>query len=428
MATIIEERGSGRRTRVFYGWYMVAACATIACFSWGLGFYGIGVYLSVLRDQNGWSTGLISLAVTVYYLAGAAGLLLVGSLIDRHGPRGVLAYGSVVIGLCVAAMGYLTAIWQLFAIFLLMSTAWASLGSTALSATLLPWFQQKRGRAMSLALTGPSFGGIVLVPLLVQLTDRYGFHVATAAIALLQGGCILVLVALVIRRRPADLGMLPDGASSETRASDVTLTAGDGERAWSRADALRSPLFWTLALPFSLAVMAQVAFIVHQLSFLEPLLGRSRASAAVSLTTLAALAGRLVMAALADRIDRRLFAAACFLAQAAGLALLATFESAAALFAGSIAVGLGVGVVITLPALLTGDEFGVRSFGAIFAMISAGMQLTVAAGPGIVGVARDHWGGYAAPLWLLAGAEIVSALLVVFGGRYAHRRPARKAA
>lgn len=77
----------------YYGWYVVAACATIACFSGGFAFYGPGGYLHPLVGPHGSSTGLISVAVTIYYLIGAVLIIAVGRLIDRHGPRGVLAFG-----------------------------------------------------------------------------------------------------------------------------------------------------------------------------------------------------------------------------------------------------------------------------------------------------------------------------------------------
>ena len=71
----------------YYGWYVVAACATIACFSWGFAFYGLGVYLHVLVWLHGWPNGAISVAVTAYYLIGAVLIVAVGRLIDRDGPR-----------------------------------------------------------------------------------------------------------------------------------------------------------------------------------------------------------------------------------------------------------------------------------------------------------------------------------------------------
>ena len=72
----------------YYGWYVVAACATIACFSWGFAFYGLGVYQHVLVRLHGWPTGAISVAVTASDLIGALLIIAAGRRIDRHGPTG----------------------------------------------------------------------------------------------------------------------------------------------------------------------------------------------------------------------------------------------------------------------------------------------------------------------------------------------------
>ena len=168
----------------FYrGWSVVIACGIIAAFSWGLGFYGLGVYLHALNHRHGWSTGLISVAVTLYYALSAGCLVVVGGVIDRHGPRGVLTYGVLAMAAAVALLGLITAPWQLFAVYVLMATGWSCLGSTGLSSTLLPWFGRRQGLALTLALTGASVGGMVLVPVLVALVQQHGFRFATAAVS-----------------------------------------------------------------------------------------------------------------------------------------------------------------------------------------------------------------------------------------------------
>ena len=120
------------------GWSVVIACGIIASFSWGLGFYGLGVYLHALNRLHGWSAGLISVAVTVYYAVSAGCIVLVGGLIDRHGPRGVLTYGVVTMAAAVAALGLITAPWQLFVVYLVLATSWSCLSLTGVSSTILP--------------------------------------------------------------------------------------------------------------------------------------------------------------------------------------------------------------------------------------------------------------------------------------------------
>src|SRR4026209_974227 len=145
---------------LYRGWAVVVACGIIASFSWGLGFYGLGVYLHALSRLPCWSPGLISVAVTTYYTLSAGCLGVVGGLIDRHGPRGVLTYGVVTMATAVALLGVITAPWQLFAVYLVMATSWSCLSSTGLSSTLVPWFGRRQGLAMTLGLTGARAGGL----------------------------------------------------------------------------------------------------------------------------------------------------------------------------------------------------------------------------------------------------------------------------
>lgn len=406
---------SQRRRRLYYGWVIVLACGIIAFFSWGLGFYGLGVYLDALRSGRGWPTNLISLAVTVYYLAGAAGSIAVGSLIERFGPRAVIAGGALAMGLSVAGLGFITEPWHLFALSLLLAVGWACLGATGISGTLLPWFQRRRGLALTIALTGPSLGGMVLVPLLVFLIQRDGFAAAMIFAGGLLLACLLPLAAFVLKRPSAE--SLP----ADEFPSSTATRAGRAERAWSRAAVLRAPLFWTLALPFALALIVQVGFLVHQLTLLSAPLGTAQAAFAVSATTVAALVGRLAVGVVYDRGDGRWLSAGIFAVQGAALALLALTSWPGALYLGSVAFGLGVGNVITLPPLLVAEEYGARAFATVFALVYAVMQLGVAFGPSVVGIVRDAWGGYQTALWLLVALEAVAVAGILAG-----KRPGKK--
>jgi MFS family permease len=398
---------------LYRGWSVVIACGIIASFSWGLGFYGLGVYLHALNRQHGWSAGLISMAVTVYYSLSAACLVVVGGLVDRYGPRGVLTYGVVTMAGAVALLGAITAPWQLFAVYVVMATSWSCLSSTGLSSTLLPWFGRRQGLAMTLALTGASVGGMVLVPVLVALVQRRGFAFATAAVAVALLAIGLPLVWLVIGGRPT-----PDQVASEMHRDGPLARTREGprqSREWTRHQVLRVPLLWTLMVPFALALAAQVGFLVHQISVLEPALGESRAALAVSATTVAALLGRIVLGILSDRVDLRKLSAVNIGAQGVALAAMAAWPSPAVLVAASLVFGLGVGNLITFPPLLAREEFGPRSFGAVFGIVGAATQAGVALGPGLMGVLHDALGSYRPTLWCLVALEGVAAVSVLWG-------------
>jgi MFS family permease len=393
------------------GWSVVVACGLIAACSWGLGFYGLGVYLEALHRLHGWPTSLVSAAISVYYLIGALGLLVVGAALERWGPASVMVYGCVAMGAAVAALGWLREPWQLFAVLVVMGTGWACLSLTAITAAILPWFPDRSAPAVTLALTGASVGGMVFVPGLVAIGQARGFTALTGA-----GAAALVLVALPL----AALGVRHPRAAPASRPDDTSSVDDPGARSWSRRQALATERFWTLAVAFGLALVAQVGFIVHQLAVLEPALGHLRAALAVSATTVSALLGRVAAAALADRMDRRVLSASIFGVQAVALAVTAAASSPAVLFGASVAFGLGVGNVITLPPLLAHAEFGARSFATVFGMASAAMQIGVALGPGLVGALRDATGGYAAAIGMLALLDLGAVVAVLWG----RRRPA----
>ena len=399
--------------RLYRGWSVVIACGIIASFSWGLGFYGLGVYLHALGRLHGWSAGLISVAVSVYYAVSAGGIVVVGGVIDRHGPRGVLTYGVVSMAVAVAALGLITEPWQLFAVYLVLATSWACLSLTGISSTILPWFGRRQGLAMTLALTGASVGGMVLVPILIALVQQRGFQFATAVAGAASLGIGLPLVLLVIRGRPS----APEVADELARhgASGPGDEGARQARLWTRPEALREPLLWVLMVPFALALAAQVGFIVHQISLLEPHLGESRAALTVSATTVAALLGRIALGMLSDRMDLRNLSACNIGAQGVALAVMAAWPSPAVFVAGSLVFGLGVGNLITLPPLLAREEFGQRSFGTVFGLVAATAQAGVALGPGLMGLLHDALGSYRPVLWCLVGLESLAVAAVLCG-------------
>ena len=164
------------RARYFYGWNVVAATFVMALFSFGLGFYGLSVYVAMLQRVHGWSASVVSVPVTVYYVAGALLTALAGDLYERFGPRAVVSVGSIAMAAGIAALGLVTAPWQLYPVFLVMSVGWGSMSGAAINIILAPWFQRRRGLAVSLAFNGATLGG-VLVGLAVginQLTFAFG--------------------------------------------------------------------------------------------------------------------------------------------------------------------------------------------------------------------------------------------------------------
>jgi MFS family permease len=397
------------------GWRVVFVCFVMAVLCWGFGFYGHGFYLAELHGRFGWPTGLIAGASTVYYLVSALLVVYINDLIRVFGIRGSVLAGAGALALSVALIPLVSAPWQLFAAYLVMACAWATLSVGAITNIVGLWFDRRRGLAISLALTGASFGGIAVVPALVFLAQAIGFQRAM----LTGAGLILVILvplALLVLGPPARSAPDPAGRTSEP--------ARDRAPVWTRAAALRSLAFWSVSAPFALGLMSQAGFLVHQIAFLEPTIGRGAAGVAVGITTAMAVAGRLMLGPMANRLDQRLASAGSLASQAAALAVMANSADTSVLWAACAVYGLSVGNLITLPALIVQREFDAASFGMLIGLSTAISQFTYAFGPGLLGLVRDLSGTYAASLFLCIILNLTAAVIVLRrpGGSAVHGR------
>lgn len=392
------------------GWSVVVACFCTATFAWGFGFYGQSVYLADLHVTRGWPASLIASATTVYYLAGALLLTRVHRAIELVGPRLLLSSGAIVLGAGAIGLSRVQAPWQLYLCGIVMAIGWAATTTTAIATTLVHWFDKRRGLALSLALNGASAGGFTVAPLLVRQVHRMGLAQAVPLLVLCGLAILLPVIVFGVGRVTAEDRHAPmRDRRDAAQGHGERLTAYAGQ-----AQALRSLHFWSVSLPFALALAAQVGFIVHQVAFLLPHLGNDGAGVAIAATAIAAAVGRLAFAPVIDRLNQRRAAAVSFASQAVGLGLMLVLpEQPIALYVGSVVFGLSVGNVITLPALIVQREFSPQSFGLVIGLSSMVGQATLAFGPTLLGVARDATGGYGAALVLCMVLQLVASVTVL---------------
>ena len=397
--------------RYFYGWNIVGATFVMALFSFGLGFYGLTVYLATLQRLHGWSASAVSAPVTVYYVAGALLTAAIGDVYERLGPRAVVATGAVAMAAGVATLGVVTQPWHLYPAFLVMSVGWGSMSGAAINIILAPWFERRRGLTVSIAFNGATLGGVCIAPALIPLIGAVGFTRALALAAVVLLVVLVAVAACVMRRDPEELGLGPDGDSGRSVRSEPSQ---GGERR-RRGDALRTWRFWSVSAPFALGLAAQVGVLTHMVALVTPMLGAGGAARAVSATTAAALIGRLATGFVVDRLNRRLVSSATLVIQIMGLALLAWASSAVVVYAGCALFGLGVGNLTTLPGLILAAEWPRERFGALVALVVGINQFTFAFGPSLVGVLRDWTGAYGPALGACTLLQAVAAAMVLLG-------------
>jgi len=391
------------------GWRVVAVCFLVATFGWGLGFYGQSVYLAELHRLHGWPTSLISSATTFFYLFGALLVAFISEAIRGLGPRNCMIAGVCVMAGATALLGQITSPWQLYAVSALLAMGWAGTSLGMITNTLGLWFDTKRGMAISLALNGASCGGVVGVPLLVAAIGHFGFSGAVVTAAMVMVALLVPVIFFFVGHPPGRerSGAGPSGAAAANGPSPLQI----------RSMAFRDVAFLTLTIAFALVLFAQVGFIVHLISFLDPVIGRERAAVAVALLTAMAVVGRLLFSTVIDRLNQRLASALSFASQALALAILINSRNEILLIAACGLFGFSVGNLITLPALIIQREFAPKSFGVLVSLLTAVTQVTYAFGHGVIGFLRDAFGGYAIPFYVCIGLELGAAMLIMVRGR-----------
>jgi MFS family permease len=396
--------------RPFYGWYVVAAAGAIAFVAWGVGFWNIGVFLYAFQVERGWSRAALAGGAALFnILAGLTGLVA-GRVVDRRGPRPVLIFGGATIGLAMFGLGQVREIWQVYLGDAGLAVGYGCIHLVVLSALLARWFVRRRALAMTLALTGASLGGLVLVPLSTAVISHFGITLAANILALVAWGLVLPVTLLVVRNEPAELGLRPDG---DRLALLGQAPPAPTERVWTLGAALRTSNWWLLNLAFTLMLLAQIAYLVHQVSFLSPRLGLGGAALAVGFTTAAGVVGRLVLGWTADLVPKRKVAIGCFLVQAGAVLGAVQSDSPAVLYLTAALAGLTIGNVVALHPLLMAEAFGLRSYGTVYGPGYLMVQLGAAAGPLLVGLLTDiKSGDYRLAFSLIALVGLIAAGLL----------------
>jgi MFS family permease len=401
---------------IFLGWKVVATAFVVALFSWGFAFYGSGVFLHALHQDRGWPISVVSAAITTQYVFSAGIVAYLSDIHDRLGVARTTRIGVVLLALGTLGWALAEAPWQLFPLSLVTGAGWAVTSGAAINAMVSPWFERRRSAALSHALNGASVGGVIMTPLWTASISALGFPVAAALLGAAMLAIVWPLAGAYLRKEPHELGLLADGATDDgasAKSEPPRLPLG-------RSALFRLPRFLTLSSAFALALFAQVGVLAHLVSMMAPTLGDGGAAAAVSVTTVGAITGRLLMSVVPPEFDRRIASALNLLLQVCGVALL-TLGRPVPSFVGCALFGLAVGNIVSLPPLIAQAEFDRADVLRVVALVTALNQALFAFAPGLFGALRDVTGSYALPLALAAALQIAAAILIMLG------RPVRTA-
>jgi MFS transporter, OFA family, oxalate/formate antiporter len=401
------------RLPFFYGWVVLGVLCFAGFARQGPAVSTLSVFVTPLIHDFGWSRTALSGAVSLGGILAAIASPRIGLFLDRAGSRLVLCYAVLTTGAAMLLLSLTNSLWMFYLLFCFARANWASPFELGIYGAVNSWFVRRRGFATSVA-TLAQMAGLVSMPLIAQLAMLHwswrGGWVAIGALTLLVG---FLPSALLLARRPEDIGQHPDGLTREPAAAGGPAEAPP-EPDFTRAQAMRTPAFWLLLLYTMLVYPAQAGMSLHLAPHLiEHGIAPAVTATIVSTYSLMSAAASIACGLLPRRLPIRYPMAAsgiCFLVSPLLMISIASPREAylaAALF------GFGVGGILTLLPVAWADYFGRANFGAIRGVALSAQVIAQAIGPMVSGVLRDWTGSYRLSLTVFAvlGALSVAAAL-----------------
>ena len=395
---------------------MVGAGAGLQFLQAALMTQAFGAYVAVLQEERGWSKTALSGAAALQQMEVAILGPILGWIIDRFGPQGIIRIGVVVFGIGLMLLSFTDTLPTFYAAFVVIALGSSLCGFFPVNVALINWFERWRARALSSMSFALALGGISL-PLVAWSLQTFGWR-ATA----FSSGVIAVVVGLplafVMRRRPEDHGEVMDGI-----AAPAPESKHDSPRASSRdftaREALRTPAFWLLSLGHGFALFVVHAVTVHSITHMNQGLGYSIAQASLvyTLLTVSQVGGVLIGWAIGDRYDKRLIAAACMLAHMTALLLLTYAVNVPMVLAFAVLHGAAWGLRGPFMQALRADYFGRSAIGMILGLSFMIIVIGQIGGPMVAGIAADITGNYRAGFTILALLAGLGSLFFILAKR-----------
>jgi sugar phosphate permease len=412
---------------MYYGWLIVGVAMYSAFLGAGLNNVTMSVILKPLSDDQGWTRTLTSGAITAGALL--AGFLSpgVGRAADRIGPRLLMPVGAAAVGTLVILLSRIDEPWQFYATYVPAR----ALGDTLLCGVVpltavANWFQAKRPRVIGLVLMAVPLGSAVMAFLYQMLIVHWGWRTAFVALGVLLWALAVVPPALLLRRQPEDLGLLPDGAAprgpTPDRVPRQAEKPADEEQSWRLAEAIRTPTLWLIVASSTLATVATGGIAFHLVAYYTDVHIRpDLAAGALSVFALSGAFGSTLWGLLAERIPPRRVGMAVLLGSAAVVVLLLQVRVPLLAFVVALLIGLLARGGLMLTQVLLARYYGRRSFGAISGFADPFGKAGLGLGPLCAAAVFDLTGSYQGVFVAFGGAYAIAAGLVFFA-----RAPARK--
>jgi sugar phosphate permease len=413
------------KSRVFYGWWVLCGIFASYMALVGVQVYTLPLFYPELIAEFGWSKESISHAATIFFLTGAVITPFVSSLFDRYSARIFMIAGGGITVLGLIAYRSMESLSQLTIIYIFLALSQVCAGQVPTILIVTRWFRRYRGLAIGITLTGTSIGGAVFPLVFRHVMANGGWRDAITVFTVICAVMMLPPYLFLIRSRPEDKGLLPDG-DTEARTNGFSreiMPAGPPLK-----EALRNPAFYILAVTTGTLWFTMNGIYNNQSFFMSGELGLDRNiySLIFSVIFWFAIAGKMLFGHLSDRFDKILIMCLVVILLVIGLVFLrvSSADNLLYLYCYAAIFGMGFGGTFALIQLVIAEFFEGRSYGKILGILTAVDVASGGLGISVLAKMEAHYGSYLPVIEILIGATCVVAALVAVLYKMRRKSPA----
>lgn len=401
---------------MYYGWYIVggALLSQVAV----VGFFSYVFSLLVLPLQTSFDASRTEVMYSMSFST-ILGLVLapaIGYMADKYSIRWLMAAGAVIFGGGLFALSMTQSLLQFTLLFgLVMALSNQLLGPLCGSATITRWFTDSRGKALGLAATGSSLGGMLLPALFVYwLGDNGDWR---SALQNLSYGVLLILLPYLVlfMRDFSDKEQINKAQAELTKSTEDTgLKPGNDQDDYTLKRIIKHPSYWIVGISIALLFSTYSAFVANLTPYLSGQgLEKSTAAQTIMILAIAGLVGKILFGYAADKISLRLALSVTQAAVITSLVVLATEPSYAVICAAIILLGLSTGGMLPVWGALLAAIFGTASYGRVMGLMMPLIVLIVMPGYSLAGYLFDQSGSYSSCLFIFSAVVALSMPLMV---------------
>jgi MFS family permease len=403
---------------IFYGWWIVSASFLLSFYVSGVVFSGFTAFFGPIREEMGWSSTQISLAISLRGLEMGIFAPVVGYLADRFGVRRLILIGVITMGFGLYLLSQVQTIPMFYASILFIAFGAGGCAAVVITTAVANWFQKRVGIALGIVGSGVGLGGL-MIPLIVRFIDLYSWR--STIFFLGWGMWILgIPLALIMRNRPEQYGQTPDGVPPTYPAPSNAIR--ESVKDVSLGKALKNRSFLYLNIAEIMRSMAVGSVSVHVMPYLESIgLPRPMAGVVAAGVPLFTIIGRFAFGWIGDVYEKRIALGWSFGLVSLGMLTFGTMKGGWLVFPFLLLYSSGLGGGMTLRAAILREYFGRDSFGKMIGIVMGAGSIGGIIGPTLAGAIFDILGDYRL-IWFFYA--LVTGLSMVLVLKMESRKPA----